>query len=173
LGPSSIRVYDVGSFVTSPFSFLFFAAGVSKLTADQLRKKFLLRRKALNACHKMEQMDSIQPSQTAAAANTKSPESDGIDKQSSRGNSNQRHPMKSEQGSNRGLPQPHKRKNEHNSGTQKKQKFGRNWDGPTRRERNVDTRSEAQEDGEREERRPKKKVACFIGYSGEGYHGMQ
>ena len=48
------------------------------------------------------------------------------------------------------------------------------WDGSTRRERNVDTRDHgAEEGGEKEERRPKKKVACFVGYSGEGYHGMQ
>jgi len=47
------------------------------------------------------------------------------------------------------------------------------WDGSTRRERNVDSRAEEGDEGEKEERRPKKKVACFVGYSGEGYHGMQ
>jgi tRNA pseudouridine38-40 synthase len=50
---------------------------------------------------------------------------------------------------------------------------GRGWGGTRSRERNVDTRADVGEDAEREERRPKKKVACFIGYSGEGYHGMQ
>src|SRR5262245_18146939 len=51
----------------------------------------------------------------------------------------------------------------------------RAWDGSTKRDRNVDSRGELQEgqEMEKEERRPKKKVACFIGYSGEGYHGMQ
>jgi hypothetical protein len=55
----------------------------------------------------------------------------------------------------------------------KKQTRG-GWDGSTRRERNVDSRgAEEGEEGDKEERRPKKKVACFVGYSGEGYHGMQ
>jgi len=53
----------------------------------------------------------------------------------------------------------------------------RGWDGVTRRDKNVDTRvqdvPQGEESSEKEERRPKKKVACFIGYSGEGYHGMQ
>ena len=47
------------------------------------------------------------------------------------------------------------------------------WDGTTRRERNIDSREQGGEEFEKEERRPKKKVACFVGYSGEGYHGMQ
>jgi tRNA pseudouridine38-40 synthase len=67
-----------------------------------------------------------------------------------------------------------KRKNDQDSrnGSKKAKKSSRQWGGQTRRERNVDSRPEA-EGAEKEERKPKKKVACFIGYSGEGYHGMQ
>jgi len=115
----------------------------------------------------------VQPAQQTATAESKDSGKDGVNEQSSRGTSNNRNPMKSEHGSNRGRTQPQKRKNETDSNLHKKKKFGRNWDGPTRRERNVDSRPELQENGEKEERRPKKKVACFIGYSGEGYHGMQ
>jgi len=127
----------------------------------------------LNAYHKMEQTNMVQPAQQTATAESKDSGKDGVNEQSSRGTSNNRNPMKSEHGSNRGRTQPQKRKNETDSNLHKKKKFGRNWDGPTRRERNVDSRPELQENGEKEERRPKKKVACFIGYSGEGYHGMQ
>ena len=121
----------------------------------------------------MDQTDSVQPVDTSTTAETKSNGKHDINVEYNRGNSNNRNPMKSEHGSNRGRTQPQKRKNERNTKPQKKQKFGRNWDGLTRRERNVDTRPELEENGEKEERRPKKKVACFIGYSGEGYHGMQ
>lgn len=70
--------------------------------------------------------------------------------------------------------QPPKRKNEHaQEGKKKRRQQGRAWGGTRSRERNVDTQSEMAEGAEREERRPKKKVVCFIGYSGEGYHGMQ
>jgi hypothetical protein len=76
--------------------------------------------------------------------------------------------------SNTGRQQPQKRKISHTASGNKKGKLSRNWEASTRRDRNVDTRPvEGQEEGEKEERRPKKKVACFIGYSGEGYHGMQ
>jgi hypothetical protein len=71
---------------------------------------------------------------------------------------------------NKGCPQPRKRK--HFPSGNKKGKFSRNWEASTRRDRNVDTQPLEGEE-EKEERRPKKKVACFIGYSGEGYHGMQ
>ena len=82
------------------------------------------------------------------------------------------YPVKSESNSNRGR-KSQKRKIETNDDAMNK-KFTRKWDGKTRREKNVDTRTgEEAEEGEKEERRPKKKVACFIGYSGEGYHGMQ
>ncbi|KAK9465069.1 pseudouridine synthase [Lipomyces arxii] len=37
----------------------------------------------------------------------------------------------------------------------------------------TEKREDAQSEGEKEERRPKKKVACMIGYCGTGYHGMQ
>jgi hypothetical protein len=73
----------------------------------------------------------------------------------------------------------HKRKPEDGSPGKKKdmnKRLSRNrvWDGTTRRDRNVDTRmQDVKDESEKEERRPKKKVACFIGYSGEGYHGMQ
>jgi tRNA pseudouridine38-40 synthase len=71
-----------------------------------------------------------------------------------------------------------KRKNEQLEGENKnkKNKQGRGWGGARSRDRNVDSRPEGDEAiarVEKEERRPKKKVACFIGYSGEGYHGMQ
>ena len=68
-----------------------------------------------------------------------------------------------------------KRKNEQHEGAKKKKKQpGRGWGGARSRDRNVDSRPEDEVGGaEKEERRPKKKVACFIGYSGEGYHGMQ
>jgi len=67
-----------------------------------------------------------------------------------------------------------KRKNEHErEGKKKRRQQGRQWGGVRSRERNIDTPVELAEGSEREERRPKKKVACFIGYSGEGYHGMQ
>ena len=74
----------------------------------------------------------------------------------------------------RGHSQPVKRKNQKDSrnGAKRPKQSGRQWGGQTRRERNIDSRPEAEE-VEKEERRPKKKVACFIGYSGEGYHGMQ
>jgi hypothetical protein len=121
----------------------------------------------------MEQTDAVHPGHNTTTAESKHSSKDGVDEQSSRGTSNNRNPMKSEHGLNRGPAQPQKRKNETYSNVHKKKKFGRNWDGPTRRERNVDSRPELQENGEKEERRPKKKVACFIGYSGEGYHGMQ
>jgi hypothetical protein len=74
--------------------------------------------------------------------------------------------------SNKGRPQPQKRKNSQNPSGNKKGKLSRSWEASTRRDRNVDTRP-VEGEAEKEERRPKKKVACFIGYSGEGYHGMQ
>ena len=84
-------------------------------------------------------------------------------------------PVKSEHRSNGGRTQAQKRKNEHdsNNNNNRKKRFGRNWDALRKRERNVDSRPELEDGAEKEERRPKKKVACFIGYSGEGYHGMQ
>jgi hypothetical protein len=84
------------------------------------------------------------------------------------------HPVKNESNSNRGR-KPQKRQSENGDDKMnKKATRNRKWDGKTRRDKNIDTRPpEVVEDGEKEERRPKKKVACFIGYSGEGYHGMQ
>ena len=66
--------------------------------------------------------------------------------------------------------QPSNRTNKRNKG-----RFNRNReDQSSKWERNVDSRPTTElEEGEQQERKPKKKVACFIGYSGEGYHGMQ
>jgi len=77
--------------------------------------------------------------------------------------------------SNKGSQQQSpKRKHEHEQeGKKKRRQQGRQWGGARRRERNFDTRVELAEGSEREERRPKKKVACFVGYMGDGYHGMQ
>jgi tRNA pseudouridine38-40 synthase len=103
----------------------------------------------------------------------KSGENGMADSNHNRGTSSDNPSMKNQVGSNRGRQQPQKRRYEQDSTAGgKKKKMGRNWEGATRRERNVDTRA-PEEEGEKEERRPKKKVACFIGYSGEGYHGMQ
>lgn len=74
--------------------------------------------------------------------------------------------------SNQDREKPEKRKSEHETSNRMKKRLNRKWDGVSRREKNVDTRPETI-GGEKEERRPKKKVACFIGYSGEGYYGMQ
>jgi tRNA pseudouridine38-40 synthase len=115
-------------------------------------------------------MDQAGPAQSGQS-NTANVESSGKQDVSDRGNGE---PMKSEHNSNRGRPQSQKRKNDYDSSnSNRKKKLGRNWDSVRRRERNVDSRPELEEGAEKEERRPKKKVACFIGYSGEGYHGMQ
>ena|SRR5579859_269770 len=75
--------------------------------------------------------------------------------------------------SSRGRNQSQKHKPNSSMTRGKKQKqTGRQWNGSRARDRNVNSRVPELE-GEKEERRPKKKVACFIGYSGEGYHGMQ
>ena len=111
-------------------------------------------------------MDSTTSTNSKTAADGKT-----NNEKYNRGNSMD-YPVKSESNSNRGR-KSQKRKNETNDDAMNK-KFTRKWDGKTRREKNVDTRTgEEAEEGEKEERRPKKKVACFIGYSGEGYHGMQ
>jgi tRNA pseudouridine38-40 synthase len=115
----------------------------------------------------MDQTGSIQ----SAQSNATNDKSSGKQDVSDRGNGQ---PMKSEHGSNRGRTQSQKRKNDYESNNNsRKKKFGRNWDAVRRREKNVDSRPELEEGVEKEERKPKKKVACFIGYSGEGYHGMQ
>lgn len=90
-----------------------------------------------------------------------------------RGNSADPKSMKNKSSSNRGPRQKSQKRKIEDPQDPMNKKFTRKWDGQTRRDKNVDTRSEVVEDGEKEERRPKKKVACFIGYSGEGYHGMQ
>jgi tRNA pseudouridine38-40 synthase len=110
----------------------------------------------------MQQTDSVQKDSTHSKNNNHN-------EYANRGNEPS---MTTENSSNRGPSQAPKRKNERNY--EKSRKSSRNWGGARRRERNVDSRPET-EDGEieKEERKPKKKVACFIGYSGEGYHGMQ
>ena len=115
----------------------------------------------------MDQTGSTQSGQSNTASDKSSGKRDAAD----RGNGQ---PVKSEHYSNRGRTQSQKRKNEYDSNNNNaRKKLGRNWDALRRRERNVDSRPELEEGAEKEERRPKKKVACFIGYSGEGYHGMQ
>src|SRR5271170_6008215 len=114
----------------------------------------------------MEQTNSTHTTSTTRAQQDTS----SRDTDAARGNPHKPHSLL-EDSSNRGHSQPHKRKNEQELSRRSKMNFSRKWNGPTRRDRNVDTRAE--ENQEKEERRPKKKVACFIGYSGEGYHGMQ
>ena len=114
-----------------------------------------------------QQANPSQSRQTNAGESTNSGNDNGDEL--SRGNPNKQQTVKSRQGSIRAKSQ--KRKSEEQSNN--KRNKGRKWEGPRGRERNVDTRPQLGEGGEREERRPKKKVACFIGYSGHGYHGMQ
>ena len=108
--------------------------------------------------------------QTATAQSTDTkPSSENIN----RGNFADPKSMKNKNSSNRGHRQKSQKRKIEDPQDPMNKKFTRKWDGQTRRDKNVDTRSDVVEDGEKEERRPKKKVACFIGYSGEGYHGMQ
>jgi tRNA pseudouridine38-40 synthase len=120
-------------------------------------------------------MDQTSPS-TAIPDNTADSKASANNAESGKaGRGNDSHQLlKSEHRSNQGHSQPVKRKNQKDSrnGEKRHKQSGRQWGGQTRRERNIDSRPEAEE-VEKEERRPKKKVACFIGYSGEGYHGMQ
>jgi len=117
-------------------------------------------------------MDSANVGESKTTNNTTS-NNEQNDRKQNRGNSTN-NPITNQNNSNRGR-KSQKRKDESTDDNMNK-KFTRNrkWDGKTRRDKNVDTRpAEEVEEGEKEERRPKKKVACFIGYSGEGYHGMQ
>jgi hypothetical protein len=119
----------------------------------------------------MQQTDALQSAHTdptEANSNGRS----GRDVLVGRGSPNNIEPINPENRSNRGREKPEKRKNEHELSNRMKKRLNRKWDGVSRREKNIDTRPEAIDD-EKEERRPKKKVACFIGYSGEGYYGMQ
>ena len=122
----------------------------------------------VNARYKMEQSDSTHSTTVTGAQQQDTPARPSHD--DARGNAHTQSLCGN--GSNRGHSQqpPHKRKSEQELSRRSKKNFSRKWNGPTRRERNVDSRPDPED---KEERRPKKKVACFIGYSGEGYHGMQ
>jgi hypothetical protein len=119
----------------------------------------------------MRQTDSVQSTETGPAEANSNGQSDQ-DVLVSRGNPNNTETINPENRSNRGDKKPEKRKSEQDMSNRMKKRLNRKWDGVSRRDKNIDTRPETT-DGEKEERRPKKKVACFIGYSGEGYYGMQ
>ena len=119
----------------------------------------------LNALCHMEQIISVPPARANATDS-------GQNELLIGGTSNSKQPVTPEYRSNQGNEQSQKRKYDNDSSNRMNKKLSRAWDGSTRRQRNVDSLPE-ENGGEKEERRPKKKVACFIGYSGEGYHGMQ
>lgn len=59
----------------------------------------------------------------------------------------------------------------------KPKKRGNNWDDVSRRAWQESKKLKTSNDGSdlepKEDRKPKRKVACLIGYCGTGYHGMQ
>lgn len=66
---------------------------------------------------------------------------------------------------------------EASTGNAKPRKRGNNWDDVSRRTWQETKRSKVNNDASdsvvKEDRKPKRKVACLIGYCGTGYHGMQ